>query len=273
MDLLYSEHCFRRYFKFFDKYKLSVPADIMEEKSIELKIAGLVNTLKLNSNRTQIQCCMYELADVLDKAQPQQLDDFIDEDIYEIILTNMNRHVSDADIQRDGVFCIYQLLKDDDEDLQEKVMALRIHCIVIERMATYPDDIVIQAIGCRIIDILVTVNDTVKEQVIAMNAMDIIVNAIDHFGDEDDLQLWGLQAITPLLQSDIDLQKTFVQKKYIHLVLERVENFKEYSKFHFLLGTCHNALIHSFLRQEHFCYVISTIILHSKCHMKIPLVP
>jgi len=231
MDLLYSEHCFRRYFKFFEKYKWHLPADIMEEENAGLKIAGLVNALKKNANRTQIQCCMYELADALDKAQPEQLDDAIDDDIYEVILTNMNRHANDVDIQRDGIFCMYQLLKDNIEDVQDKVITLGIHCSTVERMATYPDDIIIQTIGCRIIHILTVSNHTVEQEVIAMDVVNIIINAIDHFDDEDELQLCGFEALTLLLQLNIDLQEMFLQQKYIDLVLERMEKLNVYSKF------------------------------------------
>lgn len=228
MDLLYSEHCFRRYFKFFDKNKWIVPAETMEEKSFALKVDGLVNTLKLNANRTQVQCCMYELADMLDKAQPQQIG-IIDDDIHEIILTNMNRHITDADIQRDGLFSIFQLMKYK-EEIQKNLVTLRIHFCTVQRMTTYPTDITIQAIGCRIINRLITNNDIVKQEIVAMNAVDIIIKAMDHFDDDDDLQLWAMQALTQLLQSNSDLQEKFLQQKNCLLVLERTEKLQEYSK-------------------------------------------
>lgn len=229
MDVLYSERSFRKYFNFLDKYKLAVLTDIMEqEEPFELRIAGLFNTLQNNSNKTQVQCCLYELADLLDKADSEQIKT-IDEDIPDLILTNMNRYVTDVDIQRDGVFGLCHLMKDN-QQIQNKLIKLRVHYCIVQRMFSFPNDVIIQAIGCRILGILVANNDQVSEEILAIDAVDAITNAMDTFGNEDDLQLWAMQALTHILQSNTEEQDKFLQREYCQLILVRAQELKEYSK-------------------------------------------
>ncbi|KAK3698088.1 hypothetical protein QZH41_017526 [Actinostola sp. cb2023] len=259
MDLLYSDRCFRRYFNFLDKYRMS--DEIMQEQPFAQKLGELVNTLRLNSNKTQVHCCMYELADILDKAQSAQIELINDDDIHKVVLDNMNRHVTDRDIQRDGIFSLYHLMKGNKE-VQYQLIKSRLHYSIVQRMSTFQNDVIIQAIGCRIIHILVTLNNGIKQDIIAMNAVDVITNAIANFDNEDELQLWALQALTHLLQSKPEEQDRFLQQHYARLVLDRCEKLIEYSLIY--KGCLHICMFIVLFTKGVYIYIIKAMKKHEQ---------
>ena len=194
--------------------------EVMEDSpNMETALQAL-QMIRDNQNEAQVETSMNELADFLDNSSSfDHFRVFEAEAAHKVVLKSMDALLLNPIVQRQGCFVLSRLI-DGSELIGFELETLQIHKLILKIMESHPEDVCIQAITCSLVTAL-GCSERFCEDLIEEGAVDLVLRAMEHFMDEEELQLPACQSLNQLLLScDVKELETFVRKGKLTLITE-----------------------------------------------------
>lgn len=185
-------------------------------------LVQLLYTISSNSSVTRVERCICELSDLLEELCESEVGVLETEHAHDVILEGMTKHPTSRTIQKHGLFVLSRLV-DVSEKLRSELESREVHCLILEVMSKFTQDMCIPALGCKLIANL-AVADRVRKDLIFRNAIDVVLQVVKRFSEEEELQLSALEALSQLL-TDEPQQQEFVNKGNHEVVAKVMKDF------------------------------------------------